>query len=62
MNFFKNIYGKLAVFYILVAFSMIYLSYEYNKKFDELDAFYTGDYNAENNGKVSNATSAEASI
>lgn len=57
MNFFHNIYGKLAVFYLFVSIVMIYLAYSFEAKMNSLEEFYgpsTEPYsNAESNGSVS---------
>lgn len=57
MNFLRNIYGKLAVFYLLVSLVMIYLAYSFESKMTSLDEFYGPSMelhsNAESNGSVS---------
>lgn len=65
MNILKNIYGKLALFYVFIACLMVYLAFQYENKLRVLDDFYsTEEYapHAESNGAVPHAVSPEASL
>lgn len=65
MNIFKNIYGKLSIFYVLIACLMVYLAFQYESKLRNLDDFYNTEEfapNAQSNGAVPHAVGAEASL
>ena len=40
MNLFKNTYGKLALFYLVITVMMFYLAYDFNRRLDKIEEFY----------------------